>query len=147
MGKRKTGARGLGGGNFNGSSLPFAMPKNVLEATFQAGADISKQVYAQVDQTVQTRRLVSVDRTQLPNGTSIDPATGDMNVVHATPVGNILNAVNQTNNGQALPISAFGVFGNALTIRTQELQNFLIFGINTLILTTDKTKVTIIAEK
>ncbi len=129
-------------------TLPFMRPKTLLDATFQAGAEsyIPKQVYASVDTTVTPTRLVSIDKTALPTGASIDKLTGNIIVQSGLPLGAFVSAVNAA-NGQAIPASVFLVNGNTITIQTQALQPYLATGTNTLTVTTQNATVVIVAEK
>jgi hypothetical protein len=129
-------------------TLPFMRPKTLLDATFQAGAEpyIPKQVYASVDTTVTPTRLVSIDKTALPTGASIDTLTGNIIVQSGLPLGAFVSAVNAA-NGQAIPASVFLVNGNTITIQTQALQPYLATGTNTLTVTTQNATVVIVAEK
>ena len=55
-------------------------PKSVLDATFQAGREgfFPKSVTVQKDATVVARRLVAIDKSDLPSGARIDTVTGNI---------------------------------------------------------------------
>lgn len=119
-----------------------------MDATFQAGnaTFLPKTVTVQRDATVQVRRLIAIDKTDLPEGTRIDPATGKIIIPTWVQMGNVESATNTT-NGQLLPISAFVTTGTVLIIDTRQLEPILSKGTNTMELITENTIVTIIAEK
>lgn len=79
--------------------IPVVAPKNVLDATFQAGnaTFLPKTVTVQRDATVQVRRLIAIDKTELPEGTRIDPVTGKIIIPTWVQMGSVESATNITN--------------------------------------------------
>ncbi len=129
------------------TNLPISKPKNLLDATFQAGnaTYIPKQVYASVDTTVTPVRLISIDKTLLPAGSMIDTVTGDVTIPVVLALGNFKSATNTT-NGRNISVDSFDILGNSLRIRTASLQSSLSPGVNSITVVTTAATITILAK-
>ena len=87
---------------------------DILNAVAKRPSFLPSQVNAKIDTTAASTRLIAIDKTGIPNGSTIENATGILTVPIGTAVNNI-SAVTKnvgafTNNGQ------FTLSGNNLTI-------------------------------
>lgn len=146
--EKSNGSAGRSKNNSAAFAIPVMAPKNVLDATFQAGREafFPKTVTVQKDATVVVRRMVAIDKSDLPPGARIDTLTGNIVIPTGMQLGNIETAINAT-NGQMLPLAAFSITGSVIIINTKVLEPILSRGTNSLEVTTENAIMTIIAEK
>jgi len=77
-------------------------------------------VKAKIDPTATPVLLISVDKTQLPAGSTIDKVTGKTTIALATAPGALLSATNQNNGASVL--SAFVVAAGGLVFDPRAIE-------------------------
>lgn len=121
MGFGETASRAVGMQPTNhqpaGTPMP-GQPNDLLDQVARRPAYLPSQVIAKVDKTATPTRLVAIDKTGLPAGSSI-AANGDITVplgVAVTAISGITrNAAAFTNSGQ------FALSGNSLIVRPSQM--------------------------
>ncbi len=94
---------------------------------------IPSRVIARIDPTALPTRLSSIDKTTLPAGTTVNPATGDI----TTPLGvAVMGIAGITRNGAALAnTGAFSLSGNNLVTRPGKITLPAAGGVDTYVVT------------
>ncbi len=106
---------------------------------------VPTHINAIIDPTARPTRLVSIDKTVLPTGSTIDTATGIMTIALPSVPGVLLSAVNLT-NGQSV-LSAFSLSGNGLVFNPRLLESALSSGTNTVEVETTNHFITLTLQK
>jgi hypothetical protein len=106
-------------GQNGGDSQTAGFGVSLLDQVAQRPGYIPSHVVAKVDTTALPTRLVAVDKTTLPAGTTIDAATGDI----TTPLGVAVTGIaSVTRNGTAFAnTSQFALSGNNLITRPSQI--------------------------